>query len=459
MASVYLKRNTWYVSLLDGLVRRRLVRTLATTKGEARRLALELDRTAERQRLGLEAAPLESSATVADLCDWWLANRCTPGREYLERKRLQRHVLKAPFGKIAARHLTADDVRDALRAMLASGLSPWTVKGIRGSLNTVFRRAPKSLWNGPNPIQDVEPVTLPRKIRATLRAEEVPLLMMHVPDEWRGVFAAALYTGMRKGELFGLRKADVDLEHRLLVLARSYGAETTKGKHADVIPISAPLLPFLKAAIAESTSDLVFPNPDGSMRSPESDPQKVLRHALGRAGLVDGYEHVCRRCKAKGKPHSERHADAELRKCPQCGMKLWPRAELRQMRFHDLRHSTATLLLRAGVDLHRVQRILRHKDVKLTTDTYGHLDVEDLRAAVESMPSSHFVDAEFSTSDDVTGEKARSHATRLLPDLISEKNESPGLVDFSSETGALKLSGRQDLNLRPLGPEPSALPG
>lgn len=221
MASVYLKRNTWYVSLLDGLVRRRLVRTLATTKGEARRLALELDRTAERQRLGLEAAPLESSATVADLCDWWLANRCTPGREYLERKRLQRHVLKAPLGKIAARHLTADDVRDALRAMLASGLSPWTVKGIRGSLNTVFRRAPKSLWNGPNPIQDVEPITLPRKIRATLRAEEVPLLMMHVPDEWRGVFAAALYTGMRKGELFGLRKADVDLEHRLLVLARS----------------------------------------------------------------------------------------------------------------------------------------------------------------------------------------------------------------------------------------------
>ena len=56
------------------------------------------------------------------------------------------------------------------------------------------------------------------------------------------------------------------------------------------------------------------------------------------------------------------------------------------MRFHDLRHTTATLLLRAGVDAHRVQRLLRHRDVRTTTGTYGHLDVEDLRAAIEKLP-------------------------------------------------------------------------
>jgi len=52
------------------------------------------------------------------------------------------------------------------------------------------------------------------------------------------------------------------------------------------------------------------------------------------------------------------------------------------MRFHDLRHGTATLLLRAGVDPHRVQRILRHTDIRVTLGTYGHLQVEDLRDAV-----------------------------------------------------------------------------
>src|SRR6266478_8961736 len=68
------------------------------------------------------------------------------------------------------------------------------------------------------------------------------------------------------------------------------------------------------------------------------------------------------------------------------GRALWPKAIPRKMRFHDLRHTTATLLLRAGVDAHRVQRLLRHRDVRTTTGIYGHLDVEDLRAAVATLP-------------------------------------------------------------------------
>jgi integrase len=67
-------------------------------------------------------------------------------------------------------------------------------------------------------------------------------------------------------------------------------------------------------------------------------------------------------------------------------MKLWPRALPRKMRFHDLRHATATLLLRAGVDAHRVQRILRHASINTTLGTYGHLTVEDLREAINTLP-------------------------------------------------------------------------
>jgi integrase-like protein len=57
----------------------------------------------------------------------------------------------------------------------------------------------------------------------------------------RPVFAAALYTGLRKGELFGLRKSDVDLEHRTITVRRSYDRPTTKGGHADAIPIAETL--------------------------------------------------------------------------------------------------------------------------------------------------------------------------------------------------------------------------
>jgi hypothetical protein len=52
----------------------------------------------------------------------------------------------------------------------------------------------------------------------------------------------------------------------------------------------------------------------------------------------------------------------------------------RHVRFHDLRHSTATILLREGVDAHRVQKLMRHASFDTTSRTYAHLIVEDLRA-------------------------------------------------------------------------------
>src|SRR5437868_8194049 len=66
------------------------------------------------------------------------------------------------------------------------------------------------------------------------------------------------------------------------------------------------------------------------------------------------------------------------------GRRLWPVALHIPIRFHDLRHTFATELLRRGVDSYRVQRLLRHSDVRVTTGTYAHLLVEDLRAAVDA---------------------------------------------------------------------------
>lgn len=55
------------------------------------------------------------------------------------------------------------------------------------------------------------------------------------------------------------------------------------------------------------------------------------------------------------------------------------------MRFHDLRHTTATLLLKAEVPLAIVQRVLRHTDPAVTSEIYGHLDVDDMRKAVNKL--------------------------------------------------------------------------
>ena len=54
----------------------------------------------------------------------------------------------------------------------------------------------------------------------------------------------------------------------------------------------------------------------------------------------------------------------------------------KRIRFHDLRHTAATLMLQAGAPVQHVWRILGHSSIAITVDTYGHLVTDDLRAAV-----------------------------------------------------------------------------
>lgn len=78
-------------------------------------------------------------------------------------------------------------------------------------------------------------------------------------------------------------------------------------------------------------------------------------------------------CRRQGCEHVEATKDDRIRRCPIHDHKLWPKAVVRKIRFHDLRHRTASLLIMRGADLAAVQRILRHADPKTTTEIYGHL--------------------------------------------------------------------------------------
>lgn len=427
MASVYLKRGTWYLRYKDPTGRWRGKATTAATKTEAKRLALELERKSERQRLGLEPLPTDCTMTLAQLCEWWLVERCPTKSRYPEHSRLTTHIISQPIGKLELPRVTVARINDHLRGMERSGLAAGSMNRLRAILHCVFNAAIKAgHWNGPNPVAAAERRKTPKKAYDTLRAEEVPLLLAQVPEKHRALFATAIWTGMRKGELIGLRKSDVDLRYGVILVARSYDQETTKGGHADAIPIAEPLRPFLEDAMARSPSELVFPRRSGAMGKPWEPYEIILRASLARAGLVVGYDHTCRGCRKEGTPHVERHQDPALRFCPTCSAALWARPVPRPMRFHDLRHTTATLLLRAGVDAHRVQKILRHKDVRTTTMIYGHLDVEDLRSAVNQLaPGWATPTPEDTDVVDVgpVGVPVAS-ATRLLPAPSASKAEA-----------------------------------
>ena len=123
----------------------------------------------------------------------------------------------------------------------------------------------------------------------------MPPLLAVLNPKWKPLFATAIYTGMRKGELFALRKADVDFDAGLIMVSRSHDRDIPKGGRAEAIPINSELVAYLKRAIAASPSELVFPDEDGKMLPKHTALEHVLRRAMRRAGIVTGYVHKCRR--------------------------------------------------------------------------------------------------------------------------------------------------------------------
>ncbi len=106
---------------------------------------------------------------------------------------------------------------------------------------------------------------------------------------------------------------------------------------------------------------------------------------MGRvAGIVEGYIHKCRRCAARGGKHHERHPDAVHRRCPNCNMLLWPAPITVRMKFHELRHSTNTLLAALGVPETVRADILGHR-TRAMTRRYTHLTVEQMRAGFRKL--------------------------------------------------------------------------
>lgn len=142
----------------------------------------------------------------------------------------------------------------------------------------------------------------------------------------------ALNTGMRRGELLGLEWASVNLASKLLTVT----AATAKSRRARHIPLNGEALDLLTRCRSQGTgTGLVFPSPAGS-----------------RMGNINSsWEALC---------------DA---------------AGLEDFRFHDLRHTFASRLVQAGVDLNTVRELLGHSDIRMTL-RYAHLAPDKLAEAV-----------------------------------------------------------------------------
>lgn len=181
------------------------------------------------------------------------------------------------------------------------------------------------------------------------RAVRIPQLPM---------WLAFLETGARWSELTRVRWGDVDFDRRTLVLR----AETTKSKKRRVIPLRLTMVSTLQTlrGVHATMLDRELNASDPVFRSPEAAVCPLATNNAMR--LFD------RLLKSAGIPRLD--------------------GEGRKLDIHSLRHTFGSRLARNGVGLVQVQRLMGHSDPKLTAQVYTHLDVEDLRKAVDTVTES-----------------------------------------------------------------------
>ena len=168
---------------------------------------------------------------------------------------------------------------------------------------------------------------------------------------WR----AMLETGARWGELTSTTWSDLDADRRTLVLR----AENTKSKKQRALPLGRGLTKSL--SVLRSLHERVLSRPVGKtdpiFRSPEG-----VRWPRPTTNAMRLFDRILQRAKIARTDEDGRKLD-----------------------IHALRHTFGSRLARKGVGLVQVQRLMGHSDPKLTAQVYTHLDVEDLRSAIETV--------------------------------------------------------------------------
>ena len=191
MASVFRRNGRWFLRFKDATGAWTKRTSDFEKKGDALRMATDLERQAERVRLGLEQLPTTGPVmTFGQLYDWWWA-------EYGSKRRglkndtidaFNRKRLLPILGPLAVREVTSAKIEEMLQSHVEE-LTPASLNHLRGAVRIVFGKAIKrGMAVGLNPAAGVEKRKVPRRVYETLRAEEVPHLIAELPEQWRALF-------------------------------------------------------------------------------------------------------------------------------------------------------------------------------------------------------------------------------------------------------------------------------
>lgn len=289
-------------------------------------------------------------STFADFAEKWLTEYAKPNVSQRTcwdyRKIVEGHLIPA-FGEKMLAAITTEEIQEFVARQAREGKvtkigsvgqAPGTVNKQLVLLKAIFERAIEWRYLKQNPARYVKRLKQPHYEMDYYRPEEVERFLQVTAYDSHLLLSVALFTGMRMGEIMGLRWGDIDLKKKVPVLhvRRSYSPmfgftepKSAAGRRTIYItPLLATM--FQEAGIAKSPEDLVFTTADGQPLTPDH--------------IRDYYFF------------------------PTCA-----RADLRRIRFHDLRHTYAAMMIEIGASPKLLQEQLGHDSIDTTYRHYGHL--------------------------------------------------------------------------------------
>jgi integrase len=292
--------------------------------------------------------------TVGEYLDRWLKDTdqgSVRTSTYERHEQIVRLHLRPALGRVKLSKLTPSHLQGLYRDKLDSGLSPATVQKIHAVLHKALAQALK--WNMiPRNAADVvkAPRPAPDEMHPLSPDEAAKFVEAAHGDALEALYVLAVQTGMRQGELLALKWDDVDLNEGVIRVRRTLmrsggrialGEPKTRGSRRSIHLTGAAVEAF-RGHLERQLEDierlgdlyhdngLVFTSQVGTLINPSNLRRRSFAPLLQRAGLP-------------------------------------------QIRFHDLRHTCATLLLSRNTNPRLVQDLLGHANVAITLDTYSHI--------------------------------------------------------------------------------------
>jgi integrase len=345
---------------LDGKQQRRWL--YGKTREE---VARKLSQALINQQQGLPHT--DGRVSLSDFMETWLVDIAKPSLRpstYVRYEQIFQQHLKPRLGHMRLAKLTPHDVQKLLNVKLEEGLAAASVRQIHAVLRSALKWALKQQLILRNVATLVSPPSVPKAKVESLGVEESRRFIEATRgNRLEAFWILALATGLRNGEIRGIRWSDLDLEAEPKTLRVSAALQRIDGKLQLVEPKSN-----------SGYRTIALPTFAVSALAAHRTRQLEQRLKAGSKWQESGYVFTTRRGTPLDSSNVSRYYKRVLEK-----------AGIPAHRFHDLRHTCATLLGLQGADARTIMEILGHSQISLTMNTYTHVLNQQKRAAAEKL--------------------------------------------------------------------------